>query len=438
MRDRALHRLDEFFSLPPRSTTEPQAAQHFRRNFLVNAGDGVFWLFGESFVSIQATLPVFASRLTTSPLVIGLIPALSDAGWYLPQLFLAPYVERLRRKLPVVAVLGALERLPYLGLALAALWLSSLPRSQAVAIFLLIMAWRALASGLVAVPWQELIASVIPVSHRGRFFGVTHWAGRLLGVAGAALAALILKEVPYPQNYALCFFIAFTSMSLSYLLILLTVEPGPPGEGGFPGSYTQRLRSILRKDANFRTYLVSRWFAYFGGMAYGFVAVYAVHRFSLPDAQAGVFTAILFASGVVAYPFWGALGDRLGHKRVLEGASLLWILALVIALLAPGVAAFYLVFAVMGFGTSGATIGDLSIAMEFGPVEERPTYIGLARTAMGPAALITPIVGGVILMQTSFPVLLLTSLVFALTGLLLLRGSVHEPRHLSRGLGPTK
>ena len=108
MRVRGLARLDNFFALPPEANVHPEIARRFRRNFIVNMCDMMTWLFGASFVSVNAILPVFAAHLTPSPLVIGLIPALTDAGWFLPQLFLAPYVERLPRKLPTVTLLGAI------------------------------------------------------------------------------------------------------------------------------------------------------------------------------------------------------------------------------------------------------------------------------------------------------------------------------------------
>ena len=125
MRNFTQRRLDQFFALPDDTATSPEVIQHFRRNFLVNFCDITMWLFGASFVSVTTILPVYATKLTDSPLVIGLIPAPSDAGWFLPQLSMAPYVERLTRKLPTISWLGVLERVPYLVLALAARWLNT-------------------------------------------------------------------------------------------------------------------------------------------------------------------------------------------------------------------------------------------------------------------------------------------------------------------------
>ena len=432
MRVRALWRLDQFFALPPGSDSVPEVAQHFRRNFLVNSADGMLWLFGASFISVNAILPVYATNLSDSPIVIGLIPALSDAGWFLPQLFMAPFVERMARKLTAVGWFGALERLPYLALALAVLWLPTLSQPTAIAAFLVIILLKSLTSGLVAIPWQELIATVIPVSHRGRFFGISHLAGQLLGVMGASVATVILANMHYPSNFALCFFIAFISMSLSYMFLMLTIEPRTVRKTVPQNdirSYLHRLGRILRENANFRTFLFSRVLAYFGGMAYGFLAVYGVQRFNLFDAQAAVFTAILFGSGVLGYPLWGSVGDHLGHKRVLELSGGLWLVALLVAMMAQSAVVFYSVFALMGFSSAGGVLGDLSIAMEFGPEAERPTYIGLTRTITGPAAFIAPLAGGAIANYASYPVMFGVSFGFAIAGLGALWLRVTEPRH---------
>lgn len=434
MKARALSWLNRFFALPPSANVDPEVARHFRRNFIVNALDVTNWLFGASFVSVNAILPVYASHLTDSPIVIGLIPALTDAGWFLPQLFLAPFVERLPRKLPVVAWLGALERVPYFVLPFAVLWFDRLPRPTVVILFIVLMFWKSIGSGISATPWQELIAKVIPVSHRGRFFGLAHLAGQLLGVAGSALAALILYAWPYPQNFALSFLVGCLGIGASYIFVMATIEPAQTPAPQPPHSnrqYTRRLFQILKQNANFRTYLLSRWLAYLGGMAGGFLAVYAIKQFHLPDSQAAVFTGILYGAAVIGYGVWGPLGDRWGNKRVLQVASSLWLVALGVALWASDAWGFYLVFVLLGFGSAGVVLSDFNIALEFGPEAERPTYIGLTRTITGPALFIAPLVGGWIAQRWSYSTLFVVSLIFALAGLLLLWLRVREPRDLA-------
>lgn len=426
-------RLDSFFDLPFDPPVEPEVARPYRHNFLVNVMDQASWLFGSSFVSVSAILPVYASHLTTSPFLIGLIPALTDAGWFLPQLFLAPFTEKQPRKLPLLRVLGALERVPYLILPLGVLWLHGLPRSLAIAVFILLMAWKSVGSGISATPWQELMAKVIPVARRGRFFGTSHVIGQLLGIGGSALAMALLGWLPYPQNFAASFGVGAISIALSWFFFSQTREaPSPPTPHASSSNrqYLGRLAKILKGDANYRAYLVCRWLWYFGGMATGFMAVYAVERFNLSDATAAIYTGILYAAGVGGYAFWGPLGDRMGNKHVMVLSGALWLAALVMALLSAAPWGFYLVFTLMGFGSAGGIIADLNITMELGPEEDRPTYIGLARTLTGPALLIAPLVGGWIAQEWSYPILFVTSLILSAGGLAVLGWGVKDPRHL--------
>ncbi|HDH09465.1 MAG TPA: hypothetical protein ENF84_00840, partial [Chloroflexi bacterium] len=69
--------------------------KHYPRNFIVNVLDFSFYSLGLSFASVMTILPLYLSHLTTSTILIGLIPALANTGWTLPQLFTANYVGRL-------------------------------------------------------------------------------------------------------------------------------------------------------------------------------------------------------------------------------------------------------------------------------------------------------------------------------------------------------
>ncbi|HSA62522.1 MAG TPA: MFS transporter [Nitrospiraceae bacterium] len=428
--------LDGFFSFPKDLLIDPEVARHFRRNFIVNAGDGMAWLLGTSFFSVATILPVYASRLTDSAVLIGMIPALTDVGWYLPQLFMSRRVERLRRTLPTVALLGGLERLPYLILPAVALWIDRLPGQGAIVVFLILVAWMGLAGGLVATPWQELIARIIPTSRRGVFFGTSFLGGHLVGVGGASIAALVLATIAYPFNYATCFSLGSLGVLISYSCMLMTKEPprrrnAAPGES--LGDYVRRLWGILGSATNFRSYLVSRSLSYLGNMAYGFMAVYAVQQFALGDAQAAVFTAIMLAGGIAGYAVWGPLGDRLGHKRVMQMAGSFMLVALALALWAKVPQPFTIIFGLLGFSRAGTLVADLAIAMEFGPEDERPTYVGLARTVTSPAVFVAPIAGGAIIAWAGYSAMFVIALGLSAAGLCLLSFRVQEPRHLLGG-----
>jgi MFS family permease len=431
-----MHYLRSMLTLPAGS--DPDIARHFRRNFFANGMDMVAWLLGMSFMSISAIMPVYVRHLTDSPLIFGLIPALADFGWFAPQLFLAPYVERLPRKYPWVMVLGAIERVPYLVLPIVVIALDGLSGNVAVLIFMILWLWKAFGSGFVATPWQEMLAKVIPVSNRGRFFGLANLTGQLLGVGGSAVAMALLATLPYPFNFAASFAVGGLWVWLSYGFIALTREPARPAathSQRINREYGRRLLSILKRDVNFRTYLGSRWLAYFGSMATGFIAVYAVEQFQLPDSVAAIYTGILYAASVVGYGLGGALGDRLGHRRVMQLAGVMWISALSAMLLVTITQAtwlLYVVFALLGFSNAVGVVSDFNLAMEFGPEAERPTYVGLARTSTGPALLIAPLIGGLIAQSIGYPAVFVTSLLFAACGLYLLTRRVKEPRHLEK------
>ena len=125
-----------FFLIPNSKALHPGVVKNFKRNFFANVMDAGFWFFGDSFAAAYTIMPVFMSTLTDTPILIGLIPALEGAGWFLPQLFLAKHLEGRNRRLPLVLKLGALDRLPFLLLAIGALFILKLDKNVAIALFL--------------------------------------------------------------------------------------------------------------------------------------------------------------------------------------------------------------------------------------------------------------------------------------------------------------
>jgi MFS family permease len=409
---------------------ELEVRRNYRHNFIVNVLDGAFFWCGASLINPNTVLPVYVSNFTDSALVIGLLAAITSMGWFVPQLFTANWVQRLpvKKVLPVNVGLFT-ERLPVALLAPSAVLATPFPALALLAFFLLIT-WHTVGAGLIAVAWQDMIAKIIPADRRGRFFGLTNALGTGTGALGAIAAAWLLDRYGFPVGYAWCFALSATLMFISWAFLAMAREPAVESRSPRVSQreYWRRLPSVLRADPNFARYLASQAVTTFGGMAGGFLAVYAVQQWDLSDGQAGVFTISLLVGQAASNLFYGPLADRRGHKVVLEFGTLLGALGIALAVVAPGPRWYYLVFALIGANTASIMLSGLMIALEFGPADVRPTYIGLNNTVRGLAAGLAPLVGGWLAVAYGYRALFAASIVCALAGVAVLHWVVREPR----------
>jgi MFS family permease len=417
----------------PRLTPDELAAQAERDypwNFAVNVADGAFFLFGAAFIASSTILPLFLSKLTTNPLAFGLLAVIAQSGWFLPQLFTANWMERLSRKKPVVVNLGLFtERVPLLFFPFVALLAATAPVAAAV-LLLLLYAWHSFGAGIVAVSWQDLIARCFPVDRRGRYAGTSAFLGAASGFGGSLLATWLLREYAFPLNFTLVFALGAAGISISWFFLALTREPVQEANAPRRSSaeYLRGLPELLAEDKNYLRFLVARMLMAVGGMAAGFITVSAVERYQVPDSTAGVYTLAMLGGQAAANLLFGYLSDRRGHKVCLEIGVLASLLAYLIAWLAPHPAFYYVVFALYGMTTGAVIISGILIVMEFSGPERRPTYMGVANTAVGIAAAVAPLIGAA-LASVGFSLLFAVAGAVTLASLLMFRFGVREPRH---------
>ncbi len=421
----------------PRSDDEivAEVERNYRWNFSVNLIEGTSFWFGLSFVSSSTIVPLFISKLTTSQLPIGLVAIISQAGWYLPQLFTANAVERLARKKPVVVNLGFfLERLPIWVLAGAALIAGRSP-GLALALFLVGYAWHNLGAGVVATAWQDMIARCFPVDRRGRFLGITMFGGTGTGTLGAALSTWILAAFLFPINFVYIFMIAAIGITLSWFFIALTREPVQPVTAPRQSNrqFWAGLPDIVRHDHNFRRFLLARLTLALGRMGMGFVTVAVVERWQVPDSTVGIYTAALLLGQTLGNLAFGFLADRFGHKLSLELSALASLLAFTLAWLAPSPDWYYAVFALLGVTLGAVIVSGILLVLEFCEPQRRPTYVGLANTGVGLVSIIAPLLGAW-LAGINYNWLFALSAGVNLVALAMMRWWVQEPRWAQRAV----
>ena len=415
------------------NNVQQEIERNFRWNFLVNTLDGASFWFGMSLISTTVILPLFVSHFTKNLLLIGLIPFISTAGTLLPQLFMANAVERAPRKKYFPVNLGFfLERLPIFLLAPVTYFLAVSQPMLALAGFFVLYTWHCFGAGVIIVGWQDMIAKVIPVKMRGRYFGITNFIGNATGILGALAVPFVLDRSSFPVAYVMAFVAASCLIFLSWIFLSLTREPAvisskPPVT---QLNYMRSLPELLRLDRNFRMYLLSQIFFSLSGMATGFLVVYTVQTWKLPDVQASGYIIALQIGLALANLFFGFLSDRKGHKLSLEICLLLSVLSLGLAIIAPSPLWFFPIFFLRGAVTAGTFISGISIVYEFTDAESRATYIGLANTIPGVAGAIAPLIGGWLVGVISYQAMFILSAIIGTISWMLLRFAVREPRKI--------
>ena len=414
-----------------RASLEQDVKRNYRWNFLVNALDGATFGLGMSFFSSEIVLPLFVSHFTGNPLTIGLIAFLGWAGVLLPQLFMANAVERAPRKKFFPMTLGFfLERLPIFLLAPLIYFLATSQPILTLILFFILYTWHNIGAGVIIVGWQDMIAKVIPVEKRGRFFGISNFVGNGAGILGALAVPFVLGKFTFPLGYVFSFAVTGVLLFLSWVSVSLTREPAvysskPPIS---QLNYLHTLPEILRTDRNFRMYLLSQIAFSLSGMSTGFLVVYTVQNWNVPDAEASRFMIAWQIGLALANLFFGFLSDRKGHKLSLEICWLLSPVALLLAIIAPSPGWFFLIFFLSGSVSAGTFISGISIVYEFTDAENRPTYIGLANTIPGIIVSVAPLIGGWLAGVMNYQAVFIFSTIVGAISWVILHFAVREPR----------
>jgi MFS family permease len=128
-------------------------------------------------------------------------------------------------------------------------------------------------------------------------------------------------------------------------------------------------------------------------MPVGFFAVYALKEFGGDDSAIGEFTLAMVSIQVITSFVNGYIADHYGHKPALAVAAAGMLCASIWAMLAPSLAWFTLVYVFLGINLGSELMLRYNMSIEYGPVEQRSTYVGLMNTILAPFYL-SSIIGG--------------------------------------------
>ena len=256
----------------------------------------------------QPMLGVLGPDIGAPDRAIGLVPTLTQLGYALGLLLLAPLGDRYDRRRIILA-------------KAAVLCVALLLAGMAPSITLLLVA--SLAVGLAATLAQDIVpaaATLAPEAHRGKVVG-TVMTGLLLGIL---LSRVVSGFVAEHWGWRAMFFVAAASIALVGLATWRGLPRFVPttqlGYGALMGSLAQlwRQHAALRRAALAQGLLAVGFSAFWSTLA---VMLHGA-PFHLGSAAAGAF-GLAGAAGALAAPIAGRIADKRGPELVTRlGATL--------------------------------------------------------------------------------------------------------------------
>ena len=230
------------------------------RFWRISAG-GIFFQGGAAAVDSSTIIAALVHGLTGSSFAVGAAAAILRYGWLFPQLFVAYFAQRRRRRMPFYMV-GAFGRATCLiGIAALLAFAGSLPGAFVVAMFFALWTLYAFVSGIVAVPYNDIVARSVPSARRSRLLAIRFFGGGLLALGVAAAAHRLLGALPFPAGTAAIVLIGAVLLYASSLSFVSAGEPDAPAPvkmGGF-GQFLRQGLDVFRSDRRFRIFVYAQW-----------------------------------------------------------------------------------------------------------------------------------------------------------------------------------
>jgi len=345
-------------------------------------------------------------QLTGSAVAVGAVSTILRLGWLLPQLFVGYLAGRGGSSMPFY-ILGAFGRSMAIAVLAAALWLGAIagwPHAVLGAATLSLWVVYAFLSGIVGVPYNDIVARSVPSDLRSRMLSIRFFGGGLVALGVAALADRLVRALDFPLSYAAVLAVAALLMLVSSVIFTAMGEPDRITPRKTSPGFRVYLREglvVFRTDPVFRRFVFAQWCGGAVLMAAPFF-ILAAERLGVGFENVALLLGVQTAGAIAANPLWGWWGDRRGKLSLMRGIAMvrlvppLFILALL--LIPVPQAALWIALLAVFFGlgalSNGVTIAVIGLLMEISPEDRRPAYSGYFNAVTAPA-FVLPLAGGI-------------------------------------------
>ncbi len=369
------------------STIPDEDCHHVLKNFSLNVANGTLSKLAEKLISPNLTLPWIFSFLSAPAFLIGMLVPIKDAGSLLPQLFVSGKIRAKPIRKNYWAVAALVQGLCQLA---SAFLLYQFPDSQTSYLLAGLLLIFSLASGVGSVAFKDVSAKTVPKGQRGQMLSYRSTFGGVLALIAGVLLIFVLHEQASVSVYAGLFALAgLLWLGAAFLFYQIEELPGATKGGRSPVEEIKNAGQLLKKDVNFRNFIITRALLMAIPLSQPFYVVISSRLSGEGEwAQIGYLIVISGLAQVLSSPFWGRFADD-SPTRLMRWVALISIAASVYAslfVISDALSNFYWflpVFFVHGIAYAGARLSRKTYLVDYAPDDDRPTYVSLANTLIG-------------------------------------------------------
>jgi MFS family permease len=405
--------------------------EHARRNFFLIVMNGFLTVGAIALFDPSTVIPALITHLGGSAMLVGMIAALNNIGWVLPQVFVANWVEPKPKKLFVYRW-GAIPRIGSLMVLVALMWhyRNSVPPWFVYCVLgLLFLHW--LSTGFQSVGWYDVLGKTVYSARRPMLFAYRRTGMGIFALVSGLVVMWTLGEksgLAFPTNYAFLLVLMIIFMTIGIFSYCIVKEPADsdiPHERKPLIQFLKRGPRFLREDRNYRLLILGQLSFILSIMVAPFLVPYLMKEAAMDASVIGILMALAVSGELVANLIWGRIGSRKGNRAVLVAASRLIValpLSAIVAILLPKVVLFGVDvrIALVAVGLivsraagSGIGIGQINYLLDIAPRAIRPSYISFMNTFCMVFWLI-PVAAGSIIDRTGYLAVFGAAMAFSL------------------------
>lgn len=346
--------------------------------------------------------PLFVTSVLHANMeILGFIDGLGEAIVSISQAASGYFSDKIRKRKIFIwtgYLFGSISRIGY---ALSTIWQHLIP-------------FRILdrAGKIRGAPRDAIIADISTNENRGRNFGLLRTMDNLGAVCGILICIFFVKLL----GYRILFMLAAIPSAIGALLILFLIK-----ERKAEQFKIYKGLSFKDLDKNFRLFLVISAVFALGTFSYSFLLIYAKQfGFTLTFVPVLylIFTAV---ASIFSLPF-GRLSDKIGRKKVLIIAFLLWGLVCLNFILWHSHFSIILAFILYGSHKAALDTVQKTFVAELAPPHYKASTLGGFQMVIGLCALPASLIAGILWEKINLLMPFYFSLVLTIISSLMLLG----------------